>query len=118
MRRREWQGKFVNVHTMKKRISESEVLQTERQISNNLYTSLMQQADPYRQTIEKTRKSFIWKGQYFELDSFEKPVYGLMILETKGVASDESVKFPPFIRVIADITGNKKYYNYNIALNK
>jgi hypothetical protein len=40
----------------------------------------------------------------------------LVILETKGVASDESVKFPPFIRVVEDITGNRKYYNYNLAL--
>lgn len=118
LRRRSWQGKHVNVHTMKKRVSDTEVLQTERQISNNLYNSLMQQADPYRQTIQKTRKSFIWKGQYFELDIFQKPVSNLMILETKGVASDESVKFPPFVRVIEDITGNKKFYNYNIALNK
>jgi CYTH domain-containing protein/predicted ATPase len=118
LRRRGWQGKYVNVHTAKTPISDTECLQTERQISNNLYNSLLQQADPYRQTIVKVRKSFIWKGQYFELDTFLKPIDGLMILETKGVASDESVKFPPFIRVIEDITGNKKYYNYNIALKK
>ena len=118
LRRRGWQGKYVNVHTTKTPVSETEWVQTERQISNNLYNSLLQQADPYRQTIQKTRRSFIWKGQYFELDEFKKPVDGLMILETKGVASDESVKFPPFIRVIEDITGNKRYYNYNIALCK
>ena len=118
LRRRGWEGKYVNVHTTKTPISDNEMVQTERQISNNLYNSLMQQADPYRHTIKKIRKSFIWRGQYFELDDFSEPVSGLMILETKGVASDESVKFPPFIRVIEDITGNKKYYNYNIALKK
>ncbi len=118
LRRRGWEGKFVNVHTTKTRVSDKEWLQTERQISNNLCKSMLQQADPYRQTIKKTRNSFIWKGQYFELDMFDAPVKGLMILETKGIASDESVKFPPFIRVIEDITGNKKYYNYNIALKK
>ena len=118
LRRRGWHGKYVNVHTTKTPISDVEYVQTERQISNNLYSSLLQQADPYRQTIRKTRRSFIWKGQYFELDEFQAPVPGLLILETKGVASDESVKFPPFIRVIEDITGNKRFYNYNIALNK
>ena len=118
LRRRGWAGKYVNVLTTKKPLSETECLQTERQISNNLYASLLQQADPYRNTIKKTRNSFIWKGQYFELDLFSKPIDGLKILETKGVASDESVKFPPFIRVVEDITGNKKYYNYNIALRK
>ena len=116
LRKRSWQGKNVYVHTTKKKISETERLETERQISHNLYQSLLQQADPYRRTIHKTRRSFIWKGQYFELDSFIEPIDGMLILETKGVASDESVKFPPFIRVIEDITGNKKYYNYNIAL--
>ena len=39
-----------------------------------------------------------------------------MILETKGVVEDEAVKFPPFVKVIEDITGNSEYYNYNLAL--
>ncbi len=116
LRRRGWQGKYVYVHTTKKNISNSEQLETERQISSNLYTSLLQQADPYRKTIQKTRKSFIWKGQYFELDNFLKPVSGLMILETKGITEQESVNFPPFIKVVKDITGVSEYYNYNIAL--
>ena len=118
LRRRGFEGKYVYVHTSKKRISDTEQVETERQINANLYETLLQQADPYRQTIHKHRKSFIWKGQYFELDAFEKPVEGLMILETKGIAKHESVKFPPFIQVLEDITGNKKYYNYNIALRR
>lgn len=106
------------VHTTKKLLSTNEQIETERQIGKNLYESMLQQADPYRVTIRKHRKSFIWKGQYFELDSFESPVPGLVILETKGIAKQESVKFPPFIHVKEDITGNTQYYNYNIALRK
>lgn len=116
LRRRGFDGKFVYVHTTKKRISDNEQIETERQINSNLYESMLQQADPYRQTIHKHRKSFIWKGQYFELDEFIEPIHNLMILETKGIAKHESVKFPPFIQVLEDITGNTKYYNYNIAL--
>ena len=41
-----------------------------------------------------------------------------MLLETKGVAEQESVNFPPFIKVIKDVTGNPEYYNYNIALRR
>lgn len=118
LRKRQFGGKVVYVHTTKKRVSDKEQIETERQIGQNLYESMLQQADPYRRTICKHRKSFIWKGQYFELDAFTEPVGGLMILETKGVAAHESVKFPPFIRVIEDITGNTNYYNYNIALKK
>jgi len=117
LRRRDWQGKVVNTHTTKKKLSGSEEIVTERQISNSLYESLLQQADPYRHTIHKKRKSFIWKGQYFELDFFEVPA-NLVILETKGIAEHESVKFPPFIKVVEDITGNKRYSNYNLALRK
>jgi hypothetical protein len=39
-----------------------------------------------------------------------------MILETKGISESEDVKFHPFIQVLKDITGEKQYYNYNIAL--
>lgn len=118
LRRRSWGGEVVNVHKTKKRVSTSEVLETERQVSNALYESLLQQADPYRSTIRKTRRSFIWHGQYFEIDSFHAPVDNLMILQTKGVAAQEDVIFPPFIKVLEDITGKKEYYNYNIALKR
>lgn len=118
LRKRVFEGKTVYVHTTKKLLSTNEQIETERQIGKNLYESMLQQADPYRVTIRKHRKSFIWKGQYFELDSFESPAPGLVILETKGIAKQESVKFPPFIHVKEDITGNTQYYNYNIALRK
>jgi CYTH domain-containing protein len=118
LRRRCWGGEVVNVHKTKKRVSKTEYLETERQVSNALYESLLQQADPYRSTIRKTRRSFIWKGQYFEIDFFHAPVDNLMILQTKGVAEQESVNFPPFIKVLQDITGNKQFYNYNIALRR
>ena len=118
LRRRDWGGEVVNVHKTKKRISSTEVLETERQVSNALYESLLQQADPYRATIRKTRRSFIWRGQFFQIDTFHEPVNNLVLLETKGVAQQESVNFPPFIRVIEDVTGNPQYYNYNIALRR
>ena len=110
LRRRCWGGEVVNVHKTKKRVSRTEYLETERQVSNALYESLLQ--------IRKTRRSFIWKGQYFEIDFFHEPVDNLMILQTKGVAQQEDVNFPPFIKVVEDITGNKQYYNYNIALRR
>ena len=119
LRRREWSGgKVVNVHRSKKRISDTEVIETERQVDNNLYEQMLQQADPYRQTIRKRRQSFIWKGQFFQIDTFLSPVCDLIVMETKGVAEQETVNFPPFIKVLEDVTGNRTYYNYNIALRK
>ncbi len=119
LRRRSWSsGKVVNVHNTKKRIAPEEEIETERQLENALYESLLQQADPYRQTISKHRQSFIWRGQYFELDTYHGPLEGLVILETKGIAAAENVNFPPFIEVVKEITGNKEYYNHTLALQK
>ncbi len=117
LRKRVWEnGNVVNVHTTKKTVGKNQQVETERQVSNALYESLLLQADPYRHAIVKHRKSFIWKGQYFELDTYEKHLQGLVILETKGITAKENVNFPPFIKVIEDITGDRKYYNYNLAL--
>ena len=111
-------GKVVNVHRSKKRISETEDIETERRIDNNLYEQMLQQADPYRSTIKKKRQSFIWKGQFFEIDTFLSPVNNLVMMETKGIAQQETVNFPPFVKVLEDVTGNPRYLNYNIALTR
>ncbi len=119
LRRHTWaSGKVVNIHTMKKRTADGRQVETERQVENALYDSLLAQADPYRRAIHKQRKSLIWKGQYFELDSYLDELQGLIILETKGITQGEEVRFPPFIKVIREISGNKEYYNYNLALRK
>jgi len=118
LRKREWAGGRVNVHTTKRRVSPSEEMVVERPVSNNLYESLLQQADPYRQTIRKQRHSFIYQGQFFELDSYQGALDGLLILETKGIACTEDIKFPPQIEVVEDITGREDYYNYNLAVKR
>ncbi len=115
LRRREFNGKVVYVHTTKIIDSDNNQIETERQINGNLYESMLQQADPYRHTIRKHRQSFIWQGQFFEIDTFMSPVSGLTIMETKGISKHEEIKIPPFVEIIEDITGNKRYYNYNIA---
>ena len=119
LRRRSWtSGKVVNIHNTKKRTPDNEQIETERQVENALYESLLQQADPYRSTIRKRRQSFIWRGQYFELDTYHGALEGLVILETKGIADQEDVNFPPFIHVVEEVTGNRDYYNATLALRK
>lgn len=117
LRKRCEEGKNIYIYTSKKKISDHEQIETERPLNSTLYETMLQQADPYRRTIVKNRKSFIWKGQYFELDTYHQPVDGLVILETKGVIEHEDVKFPPFLEVQEDITGNTRYYNYHLAKN-
>ena len=118
LRRRTTNGNTVNIHTTRKRLSTNEELVTERQVTNALYESLLQQSDPYRQTIHKRRRSFIWQGQFFELDQYLDQLDGLVILETKGIASHDDLKLPPFLTIERDITGEVAYYNPNLALRR
>lgn len=118
LRRRTLNGVSVNVRTTKKTLPTNEQVETERQIDNNLYESLMRQADPYRYSIHKIRKTFIWRGQFFEMDTYLEPISNLQILETKGIVDHEDVNFPPFLEVLEDITGKTEYYNYNLALKR
>lgn len=118
LRRRSCDGHWLNVLTTKKPVENHEMIETDRQVSNALYETMLRQADPYRHAIHKHRQSFIWLGQYFELDTYLDQLQGLVILETKGVAQSERVNFPPFLKVVADITGDQRYYNYNLALTK
>ena len=115
LRKRGWDNKYVYVHTTKKKTSANEELVTERQINNSLYEMMLGLADPACQTIVKRRQSFIWQGQYFEIDTYRQQLEGLVILETKGITEGEPVKFPPFVKVVREITGDKDYYNYNLA---
>lgn len=117
LRRRIWAGgKAANVLTTKKRLPGNEQIETERQVGDALYESLLTQGDPYRHAIHKMRESFIWEGQYFELDRYLGRLEGLVILETKGIAQGEEVKLPPSIKIVEDITGRNEYYNYNLSL--
>jgi len=118
LRRRTTGSQVINIHTTRRRLSPTEELVTERQVTNALYESLLQQADPYRVTISKSRRSFICSGQFFELDTYHGPLEGLTILETKGITSHEDLRLPPFLRIVEDITGRTEYYNYNLALRK
>ncbi len=120
LRSRLWvaSGKTVYIHTMRKRTADGRVVETERQVDNALYSNLLAQADPYRRAIHKQRRSLIWKGQYFEIDTYQDELQGLCVLETKGIASGEEVNFPPFLRVVREVTGDKEYDNYYLALRK
>jgi hypothetical protein len=40
------------------------------------------------------------------------------MMETKGVTAQETVNFPPFVKVLEDVTGNSRYLNYNIAVRR
>ena len=116
VRKRGWQGSYVYFQTIKKTVSSDKQIETERRITAQQYVDLLQIADPNRNPIRKMRKCFVWKNRYFEIDTYIEPKLGMQILELEGVRKGDEVEFPPFIQVVEDITGNEKYYNYQLSL--
>jgi len=116
VRKRGWQGSYVYFQTIKKTVSSDKTIETERRITAQQYVDLLQIADPNRNPIRKMRKCFVWKNHYFEIDTYIEPKLGMQILELEGIKEGDEVEFPPFIQVVEDITGNEKYYNYQLSL--
>ena len=105
LRKRGWDGSYVYMQSIKKKVSDTEFIETERQISPYQYVTLLQQADPSRKTLRKIRKNFVWEKQYFELDTFLDRDDGISILEIAGVKDPDAINFPPFVKVVRDVTG-------------
>lgn len=118
IRKRGSNGSFVYFFTSKKFLSETQRIETEKQITPREYVELLEKAEVNTITIHKKRHCFVWQGQYFEIDTYITPNVGYTILEIEGVSEHQNVAFPPFIKVLEDVTGNKKYYNYEISKQK
>ncbi|MDR1594965.1 MAG: AAA family ATPase [Prevotellaceae bacterium] len=115
LRKRGQNGHYVYFLTVKRALEGNSRIETEKRISPSEYVALLKQADPDRQTIHKRRRCFVWQNQYFEVDTFISPDLPFSLLEIEDVKNHEDINFPPFIKVLEDVTDNKMYYNSSLA---
>ena len=118
VRKRCSNAKCVFYITEKRPLAYDRRVETEGKISREEYERLLLEADPEKRTIHKRRCCFTWQNQFFELDTFVEPVLQHHLLEIEGAESADAVTMPPFLRVVADVTGNPEYYNAKIASRK
>ena len=108
IRKRGLRGNYVYFVTRKSPV-ESQPIITERQIGPDEYISYLNSiACPEEVLVHKLRRNFVWAKQYFEVDDFIEPKRDYQILEI-SCAPDQEVKFPPFIEVIKEVTGDPVY---------
>lgn len=117
-RKRGENGHYAYFLTTKKFIKSNQRIEVERQITPSEYINLMNSANPDKQTIHKYRRCFVWDNRYYELDTFITPKLSHCLLEIEDVAEDEAISFPPFLKVIEEVTENPEYYNSEIAKRK
>lgn len=114
IRKRGRDGSYLYFHTVKTNISDTKRIEVETRITKEEYVSLMQYADPSRNTIAKTRYCFVYEGHYFELDVF--PFWNdKALMEIELLHENETFSLPPFITVIEDVTSDKRYRNSALA---
>lgn len=114
VRKRGQDGAWTYTHTQKTRLSDLRRLEDEREIDREEYEALLAQADPNRRVICKTRWVLPWKGQEFEIDVF--PFWedrALMEIELRD--ENQTVELPPQIRVLREVTADKRYTNASLS---
>ena len=67
-------------------------------------------------SIEKTRRCFTWRDQYYQLDIYTSPHPGLMLLETYTCLAPASLHLPDFLEIQDNVTGNPEYSMFNLSL--
>lgn len=115
VRRRGQRGSYVYTHTVKRPLCEGQRVEIERSIPAREYVALLAQADPAMSPVKKRRTLFLWEGQYFELDRFESPCKGLVMLEVEFDGASASVSLPPFLSIEREVTNEPAYSNASIA---
>jgi CYTH domain-containing protein len=102
----------------KKPVSAGVREEEEREISKKEYENYLKKPLPGKVEITKTRFVFNYNDQIFELDVFKGALKGLAILEIELEDKDQPVELPPFLKVIKEVTEDKKYNNFELASKK
>ena len=119
LRRRGLNGQFTYSYTLRYPDLHGQRVELKRLIKRREYFDLLLQRDPATQTITKKRYSFLMDNQYFELDQFISPHKGLYLLEFYASReADVSKMLPKWLRYEGEVTNNKDYSMYNLALKK
>ena len=114
IRSRKFPDKSVYTETTKVRIDKMSAYENEREITEEEFISLSSRRDTEARPIKKCRHTFVFCGQLFEIDIYPE-WKNTAILETELNSRDTTVEFPDFIKIVADVTGDKRYSNASMS---
>ena len=115
VRKSESGGKVTLTHTRKMRIARETAIEEEREISPSEYEALLLRADPMRRPIEKCRYTFLAGGLCYEID-LSPEWKRAAVMEVELADADAELEIPEGIRVLSEVTGEKRYSNHALAL--
>lgn len=105
---------FTFYYTEKSDISNVSRIEKERKITPSEYIVYLSEADTSLHQILKDRYCFVYKNQYFELDTYPfSQEYALLEIDVNDI--EDEVELPPFIKLVKDVTYDKNYRNNALA---
>ena len=100
--------------TTKRRVGEFSFDEREQVIDEAAWTAALEQADPGRRPVRKTRHVAPHGGQALEIDVFEQPAE-LVVVEVELRDEAEPVALPAWLGEWREVTGDSRYLNANLA---
>ena len=114
IRQRGKEGNYIYYKTVRKKISDTEILEVEKRLTKEEYLNLLMNADPDYRQIRKTRYCLMYNKTYYEIDIY--PFWkDKALVEVEVQKTAKKVTLPPFLKVIKEVTGDENYKIYSLA---
>ena len=107
-------GRVQYFETEKRRVDEMSSIEREREITKAEFDNFSLQIAQDTRPITKTRHTFDYLSQTFEIDVYPE-WENTAVMETELPTRETEVSFPDFIRVVAEVTGDKRYSNAQMS---
>lgn len=114
VRKMEERGVTRYIETRKYRVSNLRATEEEKELSADEYDALLAFADPDLRPICKTRYAIPYAGHTVEVDLYDF-WQDLATAEVELADEREAVELPPYLRVIREVSDDKRYKNVNLA---
>ncbi len=102
------------IETKKTRIDNMSVVEDERDISESEYLALKKNIKCGTRPVYKTRHTFSYLGKTLEIDIYPQWQHSC-IMEIELISRDEEIAVPDFIKIIKEVTGDKRYSNASMS---
>ncbi len=114
VRSRDYGTHKVYTLTEKVRIDRMSSYEDEREITEEEYTSLLSLKKKGTAPIKKTRHTMVYLDKTIEIDYY--PAWqSIAVLETELSSIDETVSLPTEIKVLCEVTGDKRFSNAGLS---
>ncbi len=114
IRRRAYSEKTLFFETHKIRIDRMSATEIEKEISEEEFEEKRQMIKSGTSPVKKIRYTFLYEGHTFEIDVYPEWKRS-SIMEVELKSREEKVEFPPFVKIIKEVTGNKDYSNASMS---